>query len=221
MNNLDVALSELLKIFNVFNKEFFENTLPEPIFVIQSSCRKEINGWFSTGKVWKNTKVDESSDVLETQNKNEITLIAEKLYRSTDLIAETVLHESCHYFNNINNIKDTSGVHHNKNFKETAELHGLNVEKDKKFGWARTSFDERGLEVFKTINVNPDAFSFYRIAEPKLEKEKHTTYKYKCPECGNKFTLKFDIDARCKDCDIDFDVEVKEVEDMEDAKSEK
>jgi predicted SprT family Zn-dependent metalloprotease len=216
MNNLDIALAELLKIFNVFNKELFEDVLPEPIFVIQSSCRKNINGWFSVNQVWRNTNIElDETSKLEKLDKNEIVLIAEKLNRSVESIAETVLHECCHYWNIICDVKDTSGIHHNKYFKETAEKYGLNVEKDKKFGWGRTSFNERGLEVFKTININPKAFSFYRIAEIKPEKEKHTTYKYICPECGTKFTLKHDIDARCKDCNIDFDVEIKEVEDVE------
>ena len=117
-----------------------------------------------------------------------------------------------HLWNYIKNIKDYNGEIHNKRFKKAAEEHGLNVEKDKKFGWAFTSFNEDGEKVYNGIDADLEAFSMYRIPIEKPEREKTTSYKYTCPECGKKFTIKHDVEVTCKDCNTEFDMEEKNPE---------
>ena len=91
--------------------------------------------------------------------------------------------------------------------------HGLDVYKNKKLGWAFTVFNEEGERVYNTIVPDLDAFSMYRISEEKEKREKTTSYKYVCPECNKKFTIKHNVEVICKDCNVEFDMEEKNPED--------
>lgn len=202
--NINRDTNELMKYFNTFNYIFFKGELPEPIITIQSSCRKFTNGWFTPAETWQN----EDGSV----KKNEIAVIAEKLNRPQSDIAETVLHEMVHLHNYVSKVQDCNGNIHNKNFKKAAEEHGLLVEKAGKLGWAFTKFNDKAKEIFDTMEHDLEAFTLYRIPIVKPEKEKKTSYKYVCPSCKDKFTLKLQIEAVCINCGHDFDVEEKEPE---------
>jgi len=203
--NINQATTELVKIFNIFNQELFDGELEEPIITIQSSCKKFVNGWFTPAQTWTN----ESRSIA----KNEIAIIAERLCRPHKEIADTMLHEMVHYYGYIKGIKNTNGAIHNKKFRDMALEHGLDVYKNKKLGWAFTVFNEEGERVYNTIVPDLDAFSMYRISEEKEKREKTTSYKYVCPECNKKFTIKHNVEVICKDCNVEFDMEEKNPED--------
>lgn len=50
-------------------------------------------------------------------------------------------------------VQDTSrsGTYHNKKFKETAEAHGLTVEKGEKYGWHKTALSPEALEFVQSL----------------------------------------------------------------------
>ena len=52
-----------------------------------------------------------------------------------------------------NGVQDTSrsGTYHNKKFKETAEAHGLTVEKGEKYGWHKTALSPEALEFVQSL----------------------------------------------------------------------
>lgn len=74
----------------------------------------------------------------------EINLCAEHLARPFEQVAGTLLHEMVHLYNLQVGVQDTSrgGTYHNKKYKESAEQHGLNVEKDDKYGWTKTTLND-------------------------------------------------------------------------------
>lgn len=83
---------------------------------------------------------------------------------SIEKIVGTLLHEMVHLYNLQNNIKDTSrsGLYHNKNFKEIAEMKGLNVEKSEQYGWCITEIKEEVKDHINISNLNSDCFVIAR-----------------------------------------------------------
>jgi predicted SprT family Zn-dependent metalloprotease len=198
--NINDYLSEVKNFFDCFNRDLFNDELPEPILIIQSAGKKKFLGWCTRKQVWQ------SKDGSET--KYEITVTSEYLTRPIEEIAETVLHEMIHLHNNINEIRDVSGMYyHNEKYKNAAEDHGLNVEKIPVGGWTKTSFNDQGWEAFKRINVDIDAFDFARVVpaeKEKKEKEKKPKHKYVCA-CGNEIKAKKEINITCNDCESKFE----------------
>jgi len=199
--NINDYLSEVKNFFDCFNHDLFNDELPEPILIIQSAGKKKFLGWCSRKMVW------ESKDKSETRY--EVTITSEYLSRPIAEIAETVLHESCHLYANINEIKDVSGAYyHNKKFKKIAEQHGLIVEDVPIFGWGVTRFSDEGLKVFNNINVDVKAFDFARIPpKEKARKERVSKIrKYVCG-CGTEIKSKFeDLNVLCQNCNNEFEL---------------
>ena len=151
------TINELYRIFDLFNKKFFDNKLEYPIIIIQSK-RKNTLGTCSVNRVWKNK---------ETENKNEkyeITLSAEHLHRPIEELCGTLLHEMIHLYCSLNNIKDTSNnhVYHNKNFKAEAEKRGLIIEYAQSIGWSVTTLQPNTKDLIKTFEIKEDLFLYYR-----------------------------------------------------------
>lgn len=70
----------------------------------------------------------------------EINISANFLNRPVEEIVATLLHEMCHQFAYVNNIKDTcrKGYYHNKEFRKIALEHGLCVQETKLYGYNQT-----------------------------------------------------------------------------------
>lgn len=129
-------------------------------------------------------------------------------------ILRTLLHEMVHLDNLAKGIKDCSNnnVYHNKKFKEAAEAVGFIVEKTDRYGWSNTQKCNATTEYqLDNLQINRDVFSIYRIPvlKPAGDKEKTSSFKYSCPKCGVKFTLKKDLELVCKLCGVEFVVEEK------------
>lgn len=115
------------------------------------------------------------------------------------------MHEMAHLYNLQNGIKDTtrSGTYHNKKFKETAELHGLQVEQVDKIGWSLTTATPQTKQ-WITDNIPIKQFGVYKqVAEkdPKSGGSKQSSRKYVCPRCGLIARLTKEAAIKCVDCD--------------------
>lgn len=146
-----IALDELYRAFDFFNKKFTDGMLPKVIITIQEAGRRNATGWFGN-KFW--------TDNTCGQGVSEINLSAEWLSRNPDDILETLLHEMAHLYNAVHGVRDcTSGQYHNKHFKRAAEMFGLKVHRLKNKGFARTSLDETSQQAIDELNPNRDALS--------------------------------------------------------------
>ena len=161
---------------------------------------------------------------------NVIGKALEELYRIFDIlnrdkfntrtpadVAETLLHEMCHYYNKVNDIKDCSGNIHNKKFKSSAERVGLVVEKGKGVGYGYTSMSE-ALEAYmnEVVKPNEEAFEYFRSVPMKLSggggTRKKTMFKYTCPDCGAEVKGKRDMTIKCGLCDVVMKMEDEETD---------
>ena len=208
MNVVGTALNELYRMFHILNRYKFDNTLAEPVITMQKG-RGNTLGSFTLAKVWKDKNDEESEDNAYY----EINVDPRWFNSRTPAdVAETLLHEMCHYYNKVNNIKDCSGNVHNKKFKSSAERVGLVVEKGKSVGWGYTSMSDE-LKDFMEDIVKPseEAFEYFRSTPMKLSGggggRKKNLFKYTCPECGAEVKGKRDMTIKCGLCDVEMKME--------------
>lgn len=201
MSNINIAISELHRAFYKFNHDLYNNELPEPAILIQNKGnKKNVLGWCSTKEIW----IDETTKEM----KYEINIVAEYLNRPVNEIMSTLLHEMAHLYDLVNDIKDVTraGTYHNKNFKETAESHGLIIEHDKKIGWSLSRVNPEAEALIKTFKLNPEAFNLARIdiINTSGTKKKSSVRKYVCPCCGNIVRTTKELNIICGDCKVPF-----------------
>ena len=207
MNVIGTALEELYRIFNILNRDKFDGELTEPVITIQKT-RGGTLGHFTLNKVWKDKNDEESEDNAYY----EINVDPRWFNSRTPAdVAETLLHEMCHYYNKVNDIKDCSGNVHNKKFKASAEKVGLIVEKGKGVGYGYTSMsDALNTYMSKIVKPNEEAFEYFRSVPMKLSGgggRKKNIFKYTCPDCGAEVKGKRDMVIRCGLCDVDMNME--------------
>jgi len=121
----------LEKMINAINADFFDGELPMPIVTVQS--RPGTYGHCSVSKIWKR-KDDEAF---------ELNIAAEVLDAPIEEIIDTIIHELCHIYCRLHDIRETSrgGSYHNGRFRKVAEAHGLTCVYDPKYGWNTTPGD--------------------------------------------------------------------------------
>lgn len=194
------TIEQLENLFGVFNKTYFENQLSKPIVTVSPDTTKGAYGWCTSWKAWKEAGHEDSGYY-------EINICAEYLSRSYEEVAETMLHEMVHLYNLEEGVKDTSraGTYHNKKYKEAAEAHGLNVEKDEKYGWTKTSLTEDSKAVVENFmkEIGKTSFDLYREKPEEVEKtaKKSNSIKYVCPCCGIIVRATKVVNIKCFDCD--------------------
>lgn len=184
--------TELEKGYAIMNKAYFKNALPDVTITLTPDVNGCALGWMYTREVWsKNGK-----------RYYEINICSDHLNRSKVEIYATLLHEMVHLDNVLKGIKDTSrkGVYHNAKFKESAESHGLKVEKSDKYGYAHTSATEKTAEWMEK-NL-PELVDMCRdtYKSAKRIKAKTISYKYVCPVCGNSVRAYKELNLICGDC---------------------
>jgi len=214
MASIKLTIDELHRAFKLINQYLFENSLPEPAILIQNNGkRKGVMGWCTTKPIW--------SDKENKIKKYEITICAEFLNYPINDILGTMLHEMVHLDNAIKGIQDCSrgGHYHNKKFKETGEAKGLIVEfEDKAGGWTKDRPSDKTLELFKSFNINQEAFKIARgrtIEADEGENEegqegeedggkKSHIRKYVCPnpDCPEKTLIRAskEVNVMCGEC---------------------
>lgn len=191
------TINELDRIFELLNKEFFENKLIKPIILVQRKVHKNTLGTCSVNPIWLNKK-DEEKD-----KRYEITLSGEYLNRPTPEILATLIHEMVHLYCSFNEIKDTSNncVYHNKKFKEEAEKRGLIISKEKTIGWSITKLKPEAGKLINKFKIDESAFDYYRKnVDFSLPKKKIILNKYICPNCEMKISNYKELNLICGDC---------------------
>ena len=155
--------AKLVQAFEFFNKEL-STGLDTPVFtLIPNRGRQSYYGWFWQGR-WKDGK----------KTLPEINITADTLKRSVEDICETLIHEMAHYKNHVLDIVDcNANQYHNKHFKKRAEEMGLEVEKLKNRGYARTKLGEKAANLvkkYKNIHCKGDKnpFHVYRVTEERV-----------------------------------------------------
>jgi len=214
MNIIGKALEELYRIFDILNRDKFNGELPEPVITIQKT-RGNVLGHFTVDRTWRDKNDVES----EETSYYEINIDPRWFNTRTPAdVAETLLHEMCHYYNKMNDIKDCSGNVHNKKFKSSAEKVGLVVEKGKGVGYGYTSMSE-ALEAYmnEVVKPNEEAFEYFRSVPMKPSSggggRKKSVFKYTCPDCGAEVKGKRDMTIKCGICDVVMKMEDEETED--------
>ena len=200
------AAGTLEKYFRALNTRFFEGSLPECIITLKAT--PTAYGHISCGKVWQ---------AGETA-RHEINISTLYLDRPVEETVSTLLHEMCHLYCSVNNIKDTSGsshAYHNKNFKAVAETHGLQIEHHQKYGWTVTSpsldlldfIEQQGWQsiqmceggAYAMVGRGPSGGSAAGGMVKPPKKPTHSR-KYVCPCCGTIVRATKAVNVMCGDC---------------------
>ncbi|MCL2082956.1 MAG: hypothetical protein FWH04_06955 [Oscillospiraceae bacterium] len=128
-------------------------------------------------------------------------------------VCGTMLHEMAHLYNIHHGIEDVSnnGYYHNKRFKDTAEAHGLIIEKHDKYGWTITTLTPEA-SVWLAEALGDDAIRASRLPEgsgsgKKGKKSKNRSIKYVCPICDTSIRATREVNVVCGDCDVPFERE--------------
>lgn len=133
----------------------------------------------------------------------ELNVTAQGLNRSTEDIAETLLHEMCHQYTTLHEVQDTSrsGKYHNKLFKSIAEKHGLACMRVEQTGWSATVLTTETKNLIKPF-IEENQFCFiYRLPVQRGQALRMTsTRKYVCPCCGNSCRATKELRLMCVDC---------------------
>lgn len=191
------AVKTLGELFDQFNEYLFNSEVEKPVITISPDTTSGAYGWCTTQKIWKS----------ETEEYYEINVCAEYLNRPIKEVCATLIHEMVHLDNINKGIKDTSGNgrYHNKKFKETAEAHGLIIEKQGNVGWSKTSLQESTAQWINE-NIKIEKFDIARAKQTKSAgAAAKSKYKYyMCPCCHVKFYTVATINATCEDCNETF-----------------
>lgn len=189
------TVAYLGKLYDHINAELFGGELVKPVITMQTDERNKTNGWWSQGKVWRENADDDGE--------HELNMTAQQLHRPINEIAATLIHEMCHQYATVHEMKDTSrsGNYHNKLFKKIAETHGLKVECVAEIGWSHTTLtDDTAAMITEFTAANPPTV-IYRIPVMKCQITKNTsTRKYICPICGQSVRATKRVNIMCMDC---------------------
>lgn len=196
--------TELERIYNAINKDFYDGKLPNAIITTHSK-RASIGdsyGWAAKDK-W----VD-----IDGEKYYELNISAEYLQRDIYDLVGTLSHEMVHIYCWENDIKDTSNQnrYHNKRFKSEAESRGLIIEKAPTIGFSVTSVSDQYKEYIDSLGVK-DVFNISRydseMAADEDEKPKKRKKRpvYECPECGTIVRGKPGLTILCGECECAFE----------------
>jgi len=155
--------------FDLFNKHFYESKGEKlPDVIITFTGTPHAFGHMTSVPVWNNS---------EGEDKYELNIDAHTLNRAPEKICATLLHEMAHLYNAVHGISDTSnsGFYHNSNYRKTAEDHGLNVERDERYGWSITTLSEEAVSYINTLALKPITFS------RKKGSRRHNLIRFVCP----------------------------------------
>ncbi len=228
MRNVDLSekyidtIRYLQNLYDFCNEELFNGELGNPVITIQLDSRNRTYGWFTVRKVWKwldkvpaNCAMCEIDDCprdgsvyvdcqeLVECEEYELNITAQQLNRPIKQVAETMIHEMCHYYAALNNIQDTSrsGTYHNKLFKDIAEKHGLTVRCAQTIGWSCTELTEAADKLISVFIENNPETLIYRTPVTLGQRVKtSSTRKYKCPCCGSSVRATKAVNVECADC---------------------
>lgn len=216
------TVAYLGKLYDYLNEKIFRNELTKPVVTIQLDVKNKVNGWMTTEKVWKrkdevcaNCATCEDTDcprdgllhencreIVEREN-YELNITAQGLNRPVKEIAETLLHELCHQYAIVHNLRDCSrfGKYHNKLYRQIAESHGLICKYDSKTGFSETILTKETEKLIAEFIKENGENLIYRLPVMKGQVVKSCNVrKYVCPICGNSCRATKEINIMCLDC---------------------
>ena len=202
--SLKPVIDELETLFSKFNARFFENKLERPVITVSPDHTRGAYGWCTSWKAWQNGAKEGGF--------YEVNLCAEYLNRPYEETCSTLLHEMVHLLNLQDGVQDTSrsGTYHNKKFTETAEAHGLIVEKGEKYGWHKTSLSPEALEFVQSLGKQ--GFTLVRPRPLGLKGSSKSggssSRKYVCPCCGTIIRATKEVHVICAECEVEFQEEI-------------
>ena len=202
--SLKPVIDELETLFSKFNARFFENKLERKVITVSPDHTRGAYGWCTSWKAWQNGTKEGGF--------YEINLCAEYLNRPYEETCGTLLHEMVHLLKLQDGVQDTSrsGTYHNKKFKETAEAHGLIVEKGEKYGWHKTSLSPEALEFVQSLGKQ--GFTLVRPRPLGLKGSSKSggssSRKYVCPCCGTIIRATKEVHVICAECEVEFQEEI-------------
>ena len=188
VSNAKEYAKELTRIFNRFNKHFWDEELPEVIITFVPTLKAL--GHMSGSPVW--VSEDGSS-------KYELNISAYTINRTPDEICATLLHEQVHLYCNIHDIKETSNHnrYHNKRFKKLAEDHGLIVSYAPSIGWSNTELTDKSKAYVKKLNIK--TFQYKKD----YHRKGSNLLRFSCPICkGATVYAVTDQHVLCGDCGV-------------------
>ncbi|MCI7725634.1 MAG: SprT-like domain-containing protein [Clostridiales bacterium] len=198
----------LEKCFRLVNADLFDNELPTPMITCVPTSRAYAH--ITVYPVW------------DTKRGNKYELNISSAYLTTRPLEEVVasmIHEACHLLNIVHGVQDTSnnGVYHNKQFKRTAEEHGLSVTRSDKYGWSHTApgdpvlqfvldhMDElreiemnRSIPQCQMVSIGTHSSNGGMVVTPTVTKG-HSR-KWVCPQCGTIIRSNKPVRVICADC---------------------
>lgn len=187
-------IRKLETAFDLFNDHFYNGELKKPVIQFYADTKEKAYGWITVDEVW-----DEDGNM-----NREINICANFADRSKYEIYATLLHEMAHLYNLEHGIVDTSNnsYYHNKNFKKTAEEHGLIIEKSNKYGWSVTNLNPLAKDFIDSKLINEELSMSYRTpSKAEKPKKKQNSFKHVCPNCGAiARTTKDGMHLICGDC---------------------
>ena len=216
-----LQISEIVKktedMFDLFNSHFYDGALSRPAITVSPDGGRGSYGWCSVYEIWQ-------KDGSEAYR--EINICAEYIDRPISEVAATMLHEMAHLYDLQNGIMDVSnnGYYHNKQFKATAEAHGLHIEKHPQYGWTITTLaDETAAWLAGQPGICDIAASRKMLLQVKSGDEdeggeeapktvkggrqtsKNRSIKYVCPKCGAIIRATKQVNVVCGDCNVPFE----------------
>lgn len=184
--------------------------------VVNGQLRK--NGHFSADR-WNHVQ----------GKRSECLIAGESLIRTAREIFGTLIHEAAHGINATRGIEDTSrqGRYHNKNYRDTAEEIGLEVEKMAPFGYCKTTVNDGLAAEFlgEIEEIDRVAKQYVRLLtfDTKKKRNGKPFAVCACPEPrkieGSKKMFEFGPIV-CGCCNTNFQVQEPEVEEGEDGEGE-
>lgn len=177
--SLKPVIDELETLFSKFNKAFFEGKLEKPVITVSPDHTRGAYGWCTGWKAWQ------------------------------DGTKEGGYYEMVHLQNLQDNVQDTSrsGSYHNRKFKETAEAHGLTVEKGEKYGWHKTTLNPQAEAFVKSLGKS--GFCLVRPRTNPLKGSRKgggsSSRKYVCPCCGTIIRATKEVHVLCGECEVAFE----------------
>jgi len=191
-NSFIPMLTECERFINFLNNRFSLNLTPNYVITI-NKANKNATGFFMP-------KENEEHYTNTTQDLNNINL--NTLYLKTNSPYEVLAHETAHFINNNNNVKDcSSNQYHNKHFKKQAEILLLEVKKTNK-GYSQTEETELFKEMLTEFNPKPEVFDICQ--NQKAKKPSKTRNKLYICSCGVKVRCATDLKATCNTCNTQF-----------------
>jgi hypothetical protein len=219
MLNISEIVAKTEVMFDLFNDHFYNGELARPAITVSPDGGHGAYGWCSVYEIWQGNGAAY----------REINICAEYIDRPINEVAATMLHEMAHLYDLTNDIKDVSnnGYYHNLKFKETAETHGLHIEKHATYGWTITTLTEEtaawlaaqpGMEnitasrkTFLQVTIKGDGDDDGEGATTATtikggrQTSKNRSIKYVCPECGAIIRATKQVNVVCGDCNVPFE----------------